>query len=323
MGRPSPSVFASDRVRVLAVNPEVDVTTGAVVGLGGRVFARAEVRHRYPPSPLDVVAAVSELIDHLAPGGTLWGIGVAIPGLVNEATGAIVVAPHLGWRGVPLAALLSEAHGLRVVVGNDANCGALAESLFGAGRGCEAMVYLNGGASGIGGASIMGGSVMSGSDGYAGEFGHTLVNTVGGRCDCGATGCLETEVRRAPLLAALGGVAPTELSGELLRQVPREGPAAVEADRQLQFLGIALRTVVNVMNPRRILLGGFLASMVQARGFEIIHAELSHALPGGDSTVEIVTAELGSNILAVGAAQLVLRHIIDDPLGANELAHTP
>ncbi|MFB2586664.1 ROK family protein [Herbiconiux liukaitaii] len=341
VGRPSPSVHASDAVRVLAINPEVDATAGAIVGLGGRVLARARVAHAQSPSPADVIEAVGELRRILAPEGGLRGIGVAVPGLINKSTGDVVIAPHLGWQNVPLTELLTSAEGIRVVIDNDANCGVMAESLFGAGRGLGTMVYLNGGASGIGGSAMTDGSLLAGAHGYAGEFGHTLVNTVGRPCDCGAAGCLETEVTRAGLLAALGGVAPDELERELVRRSeedrarlaenaadmgepctgtgtsPSLSPASVEADRQLRYLGIALRTVVNVMNPERVLLGGFLASMVNARGMQSLEAELAHALPGAKNDVQVVTAELGGDILAVGAAQLVLRHVIDDPLGTR------
>jgi len=326
VGRPSPSVHASDAVRVLAVNPETDATVGAIVGIGGRVLARAEVRHATSPSPDDVIDAVGELIARLAPEGGLRGIGVAVPGLVDRASGNVVIAPHLGWQNVPLADRLTTAYGGRVVVDNDANCGVVAESLFGAARGHETLVYLNGGASGIGGSVITGGALLTGAHGYAGEFGHTLVNTGGRLCDCGASGCLETEVTRSRLLAALPDTSPSDLERSLVSQSQIDGrraptadevsPGAVEADRQLAFLGVALRAIVNTIDPEQILLGGFLASMVKARGLSIIESQLAHALPGVKNDVHVTIAELGDDILTVGAAQLVLREVIEDPLGS-------
>lgn len=340
VGRPSPCIRATDAVRVLAVNPEVDATSAALVGLGGRVLARSEVRHRYPPTPAQVVDAVVELLARLAPDGGLRGIGVAVPGLVDSASGTVVMAPHLGWQDVPLARDLTERTSVPVVVDNDANCGVVAESLFGAGRGRGPVVYLNGGASGIGGSVATGGILTAGAHGYGGEFGHTLVNSSGLPCDCGAAGCLETEVTRARVLGALGGVPVAELDLEIDRRsaagsaatldaplassgtLSAADPAAAEVDRQLRYLGIALRTVVNVMNPERVILGGFLASMVRARGMGPVEAELARALPGARADVQVVTAELGPDILAVGAAQLVLQQVVADPLrsaGAERL----
>jgi len=317
VGRPSPSVHVSDAVKVLAINPEVDATSGAIVGLNGKVFGGAVVSHRHSPSPAEVVDAVGELAGRLAPSGDLRGIGVAVPGLVDSRTGTVVVAPHLGWQDVALSTLLSDAHGLPVVVDNDANCGVVAEALFGAGRGHETIVYLNGGASGIGGSMARSGSLVAGVHGYGGEFGHLLVNSLGTRCHCGAKGCLETEVTRSELLTALGGVSATGLDDELSRQCgdAEAHPAIIDAvDRQLRYLAIAARAVVNTMNPERIILGGFLAGMVNARGMSAVDAELGFALPGARDDVQVVTAELGRHILAVGAAQLVLHDVIADPL---------
>ena len=76
--------------------------------------------------------------------------------------------------------------------------------VFGAARGVDVVVYLNGGASGIGGGIAQAGTLLTGASGYAGEYGHTLVESAGAVCHCGAVGCLETEVRRDALLRAVG-----------------------------------------------------------------------------------------------------------------------
>lgn len=336
VGRPSPVVCVSDAVKVLAINPEVDSTAGALVGLNGQVFARAQVSHDSSPSSGDVVAATGELLRTLAPTGELRGIGVAVPGLVDAKSGTVVVAPHLGWQDVALADLLRQAYGFPVVVDNDANCGVVAEALFGAGRGRETIVYLNGGASGIGGSVARGGSLVAGTHGYGGEFGHILVNSLGERCHCGADGCLETEVTRSRLLAALGDVPVAQLDEELLRcsainsarsRIEHAANSdagrlvAAELDRQMRYLAIAARTVVNITNPERLILGGFLASMLNACGMDAIDTELRRALPGARDDMQVVTAELGRDILAVGAAELVLRDVIADPLSTRTAVH--
>ncbi|WP_432457547.1 ROK family protein [Cellulomonas iranensis] len=318
VGRPSPRVRATDATRVLTLHPELDATHGALVGLGGRVLAHARVPHEAPPRPDDVLAAARELRDRLAPTGPLRGVGVAAPGLVDRRTGTVVVAPHLGWRDVPLGPLLAAALDAPVAVDNDANCGVVAEALFGAGRGARAVVYLNGGASGIGGSAADGGVLTVGAHGFGGEIGHTLVRSDGRPCHCGADGCLETEVSRARLLAALGDVPASELEPTLARVVAAPPSTALaEIDRQLGYLGVALRTVVNVLNPERIVLGGFLAALVRTRGTAALDAHLARALPGARDDARVVTAELGADLLAVGAAQLVLRDVLADPLSTG------
>ena len=171
------------------------------------------------------------------------------------------LAPHLGWQDEPLAELLAAATGFPVFAANDASLGARAELLFGAGRGKSDLIYLNGGASGIGGGIIAGGVSIGGAGGYAGEFGHIRVNSAVGAYDDPESGSLESEVNRASLLAALGleNADADELEAALLASTD---PAVAElVHRQLEFLSTSLRNAVNVLNPEVIVLGGFLASL--------------------------------------------------------------
>jgi predicted NBD/HSP70 family sugar kinase len=125
-------------------------------------------------------------------------------------------------------------------------------------------------------------------------------------------------VSRARLLAALGDVPASELEPTLARVVAaRPSTALAEIDRQLGYLGVALRTVVNVLNPERIVLGGFLAALVRTRGTAALDAHLARALPGARDDARVVTAALGADLLAVGAAQLVLRDVLADPLSTG------
>ena len=221
-GRPSPVVRPSDGPLALAVNPEIDAVTVATVRLGGRVLDVERVPFDRPPSPAEAVEAVVGATAHLlrtaGAGHRLIGVGIAVPGVVRRADGVVRLAPHLGWRDAPLGALLADAMGVPVGVANDASLGAGAEWVFGAGRGVDDLVYLNGGASGIGGGIVTGGVPLRGATGHAGEFGHTAVRR-GGRADTvGLRGTLEAEVTRSALLDLLGArrLAPDEFEHALL-----------------------------------------------------------------------------------------------------------
>ncbi len=181
------------------------------------------------------------------------GIGLAVPGPVR-ADGVVTLAPHLDWHDEPVGSALGAATGYPVLAANDASLGAIAESVRGAGRGVQNVVYLNGGASGIGGGVIADGALLTGRSGYAGEIGHTLVRSDGLLCHCGATGCLETEVTRAELLDVLGLEDDQGLEEALLARSGEPEVAAAVA-RQLGYLGRALANVVNVFNPELIVLG--------------------------------------------------------------------
>ena len=317
VGRPSPVVTTTDTVLGIAVNPEIDAVSVAVVGLGARVLARTRVPASATMSAADAVALTAKAIERIwrpfAARHRNIGVGVAVPGLVRADDGLVRLAPHFGWVDEPFTALLSDRIGLSVAAANDATLGVLAESTFGAGRGEPDVVYLNGGASGIGGGIISGGASLIGAAGYAGELGHTLVSSAGIRCHCGAFGCLETEVRRAPLLE-LTGLTDAE-AGELEAALAASGDPAVraEVDRQLDALAVALRNAVNTLNPRLIVLGGFLSALYAVAPARLDDHLARQPLAAAREGVRIARAELGGDILSIGAAELAFAGVLGDP----------
>lgn len=159
---------------------------------------------------------------------------------------------------------------------------------------------------------------LVGAGGYAGELGHTLVNSVGRLCHCGATGCLETEVGQAELLAVTGldRSQVDELAAALVASTPGS-EARVEVQRQVDFLAIALRNVVNVFDPTLIVLGGFLASLLAAEPERLLAGVTAQALPGSADDLRIVPAELGADRLTIGAAELAFARLLADPAGTR------
>jgi predicted NBD/HSP70 family sugar kinase len=329
IGRPSPTVHADPATAALVLNPEIDAITLGVVGLGGTVLKRVRYETDRVPSAREVVNVSAAIIEgmrtELDTAYRVAGIGVAVPGLTRADDGMVTYAPHLEWFDEPIADMLHEATGYRVSAANDATLGAAAEILFGAGRGASDMIYLNGGASGIGGGIVSQGSPLRGTAGYAGELGHTLVNSAGRRCHCGAHGCLETEVSRAPLLAALGlsSRESDRLEDDLVAAFSRDaGPDAVLADevsRQAAYLAIALRNAVNLFNPSLIVLGGFLGSLYRVAPERIEAAVRGEAMRGAREGVRIVRAQLGRDILLIGAAELAFADLLANPREAEGL----
>ena len=163
-------------------------------------------------------AVIEGFTDELLERGRITGIGVAVPGLVRADDGLVKLAPHLDWVDEPVAAMLAEATGFDVSVGNDASLGAMVEHIFGAGRGLGDIMYLNGGPSGIGGGVIANGALLGGMSGYAGEFGHT--RDVGGEENAPPSPTLESLVNRSDLLAALGITAASADELEMLLLTP-------------------------------------------------------------------------------------------------------
>jgi predicted NBD/HSP70 family sugar kinase len=163
---------------------------------------------------------------------------------------------------------------------------------------------------------VTGGVLLTGIDGYAGEIGHTFVSSDGLLCHCGATGCLETEVSRRRLLDVVG--LEDGDSEELQRALAASADPAVrlEIERQIDHLSVALRNAVNVLNPERVVLGGFLASLHSLARERLAGRVGRESLDGPAQRAEIVTAQLGSDLLMIGAAELAFASLMADPVGA-------
>lgn len=316
VGRPSPRVEPSPDVAVIAVNPEVDAITAAVVGLGARVEHRVRREVEHPPTPEEAAAIIAELVADLrerAAGRTVLSVGIAVPGLVRAAGGDVRWAPHLGWREVPFTRLVEDAVGLPTFADNDATVGAHAEWLFGAGRGAAELVYLNGGASGIGGGVIVRGLPLGGAHGYAGEFGQNRpgLRDTADRVTTGGT--LEDEVSRARLLAAVGLDTADEPTLRERLLTSTDAGVWAELERQQRILAVALANAVNVFNPELVVLGGFLATLLEWRGPALEQAVEASTVPAAWEGVQMRAAALGENRLLIGAAELALAPLLHDP----------
>ena len=320
VGRPSPVVSPDGRVVAIAVNPEVDAVTVGIVGLDAVVHRRVRHATERVPTAAEAASIAAAVIDGmragLAAANRVVGIGVAVPGMVREDDGVVRLAPHLEWREEPFAEELAAATGYPVLASNDARLGANAERLFGAGRGASDLVYLNGGASGIGAGAIVGGRPLTGISGYAGELGHTLVNSAGVRCHCGAIGCLETEVSQHALLGVLGmTAADNDELDRALGAAVAAGDARVvaEVDRQRGFLATALRTATNVFDPGLIVLGGFLGSLHALDPEALPELVAAQALSASAEKLRIERARLGSDVLMIGAAERAFGPLLASP----------
>lgn len=319
VGRPSPIVRVDPTTVAIAVNPEVDAVTLGIVGLSGKVHRRIRHDLDHVPTPQESVTISADLIQGLRDElreHRVVGVGVAVPALVRAGDGLVRWAPHLQWRDAPVAKMLSEATGLPVWAGNDATLGAIAEGIFGAGRGKSELVYLNGGASGIGGGVIANGVPVGGAGGYAGEFGHIRVDGGVGSFDDPEAGSLESKVNRAELLAVLGlTAADSEQLDEAL--LASTDPRVAEVVRnQLDYLSISLRNAVNVLNPQVIVLGGFLSSIFGKEPEFLRERVERQSLAPAWECATIERAALGAELLMIGAAELAFSGLLDDPVGA-------
>lgn len=317
VGRPRVDVDVSERVFAIAVNPEIDAITVAVVGLGGKV--RRVIRYDTGSTgtmreTVAIVAVIIEGILSMLPSDALVvGVGVAVPGLTNDEDGSVTLAPHLGWRDEPIAAELQAAVGLPVWAANDARLGLIAETNFGGGSHAGNVVYLYGGASRIGGGIVSGGHPVKGSNGYAGELGHFRIRSGGRRDSAGLQGTLESEVSRDALVESLGlDRRDYHRIDEVLAE-RRTRIAQQEVDRQVEALGTALGALVTIFNPDLIVLGGFLGSLLDAEAERLRGRIAQETLALQSSTVRMIRPTLGEEIILIGAGDLAFEKLLSDP----------
>jgi predicted NBD/HSP70 family sugar kinase len=285
----------------------------AVADLGYTILAETSLPIDVDHDAADSLDAAAALVDEvLATSGVererLLGAGVGLAGPIDQATGTVGSSAILpGWVGMQVAQELTARLGLPVHVDNDANVGALAESVLGAGRGVSEMAYIMLG-SGIGAGLIIGGQVYRGSGGTAGEIGHVLVDEHGPLCRCGNRGCLETYAGADALLELLRRQHGDGLTVDGLVELARAGDAACQRviTDAARFVGVAAATLCNQLNPELLVIGGELARTGPLLLDPLRASIARYAIPAAADDVRVVVGELAERAELLGALVLVL-----------------
>lgn len=251
------------------------------------------------------------------------GLGVGVPGLVTN-DGHMLVSVNLPpLDGLNLQNEIQTMTGLPTVVANDVNAFAFGESVYGAGRNYRSFLMVTLG-TGVGGGLILNGKVWTGIDGVAGEFGHMTVEPNGRLCRCGNYGCLEqyasanalVEAARETMLRqknAFGeAIYGKTISTRKLAEAAKNGnPAALalftEAGR---YLGIAVASVVNLLNLEAVIIGGGVAESFDLLSESIKHEIHARAFPIPARRLRVERAALGDDGGIIGSAALVMNHLL-------------
>jgi predicted NBD/HSP70 family sugar kinase len=240
--------------------------------------------------------------------GSVIGVAMGLPAPIAQPYGMVASSNILpGWAGVHVAEEMSERLDLPVYVENDANLGALAESAWGAGAGFDQLAYIKA-ATGIGAGLVQDGHLFRGTTGTAGEIGHTTVAEDGPICRCGNRGCLELYAGGAALLAALRQSHPDVETLEQVVQLAEERHPACQrvlADAG-RHIGVAIANLINLINPRRIVVGGELSGAGETLLEPMRGAVQRSAVRTAVEAVEIVPGVLGQRAEVLGGLALVL-----------------
>lgn len=310
--------------RILAVDVGGTKIMAALVDSRFKVLARYKKKTKAYKGPREVLRRIVRCVDglfteHRLDRRSVGALGMAVAGSVDFRTGRVLFSPNLGFHNAPLRRLMSQTYKCPIFIENDVKAGTLAEARLGAARGASSVLgaFLG---TGIGGGILIDGKIYRGEGFTAGEVGHMIVEPGGPRCGCGRRGCWEAVAGRLALardikkavkdgrksvLKKLALGRPDEMGSNDIREA-LENHDAVARDavaRAGRASGIALASLVNVLNPRVVVVGG---GQVEAFGRfllpEIKRAFESHAIPAAARLAKIVPARLKDDAVLLGAA---------------------
>lgn len=320
-GRPGVGLELSTRRGVVGMEINVDYISAGLLDLGGTLRAHRTLESgNRGQSPEAVMALLAGLVGDVVAEASLAGMeilggGLAVPGLVDTASGTVSSAPNLHWQGVALEldGLLPGAP-LGTALHNEANCAALGELWYGHGLDFRDYLFVSGEV-GVGGGLVIGSRLFSGPHGQAGEVGHVVVEPSGPECSCGGHGCLETFAGQEAIFAEAGipaGTASVRLE-QLAERLGAGNAAATSAvDRAGHYLGIAAASTARLMNLSAVVLGGHFTRMGPWIAPAVVRSLADYA-PGVVSPARVAVSELGQSAALLGAAGSALRSVLAAP----------
>ena len=250
------------------------------------------------------------------------GIGICAPGPLDPRSGIVINPPNLpGWRNFPLASEVAKVYNLPVRLDNDGNAAALAEALWGAGRGFKNIVCATIG-TGIGTGIVFDGRIYHGRTGAAAEGGHNTIDYRGPRCGCGKLGCIEAfasgpaiarrasekiikEGRSSSLLDLAGGN-PHNITSEMIGKAYESGDSLAKEVLQetAMFLTVWLGNIVDLLEPDVLIIGGGAGAMLRPFFPEIRERMPSWCVNSHCQEIPLLSAHYGGDAGIAGGAAL-------------------
>jgi len=253
--------------------------------------------------------------------GSIGGIGICAPGPLDPRQGIVINPPNLpGWRNFPLAVEVGNAFDMPVRIDNDGNAAALAEAMWGVGRGCRNVFYATIG-TGIGTGLVLDGRIYHGRTGAAAEGGHMTIDYHGPRCGCGKLGCIEVLAsgpaiaKRASEKIKLGrnstivqerSIPGSSITSEMVGRAFAEGDVVAREvlEETAMFLAIWLGNIVDLLEPDVMVIGGGVAGMLQPFLGQISDQIPSWSVNSRCREIPLLPAHYGVEAGIAGAAAL-------------------
>lgn len=296
------------------------VDSDGKIGYSNTIPTRAEMGYEYTIN--NMKQAIRDLMTETKLSAKdIEGIGFGLPGQVDFKSGIVRLITNIpGWVEIPLAKMIEDEFHIPTRIDNDVRCAALGELNFGAGKGCENLICITVG-TGIGSGLIINGKLVRGASNAAGEIGHIKLQMHDGPiCGCGDTGCLEAFASGPSIVAMaeeyiLGGKSTKyrEMAngGAITPFIAAEAAKAGDPvarrifTRMGEYIGIGMASVVNLLNPERIIVGGGVADAGDILLNPLKETIKNRAMKIAGETVQVVPAQLGNTAGVIGASLLI------------------
>ena len=297
----------------------------ALVDLNGKIVysnttpTRADLGYEH--SIANIQNAIEELMKETNTNKeSIEAIGFGFPGQIDYKEGIVRLLPNMpGWVEIPVAKIMQDKFGIPTKLDNDVRVATLGELKYGAGKGCENLVCITVG-TGIGSGLVFNGKLIRGANNAAGEIGHIKMTMGDGPiCGCGDYGCFEAYASGPSIVAEAkeyikGGksskfkeLATEELSPYIVAQAALQGDVVAKRifTKMGEIIGLGLSSVVNLLNPEKVIIGGGVADAGDILFNPIRETISKRAMPIQGSNVKIVPAELGNTAGVIGASLLI------------------
>lgn len=296
------------------------VDSDGKIGYSNTIPTRAEMGYEYTIN--NMKQAIRDLMTETKLSAKdIEGIGFGLPGQVDFKSGIVRLITNIpGWVEIPLAKMIEDEFHIPTRIDNDVRCAALGELNFGAGKGCENLICITVG-TGIGSGLIINGRLVRGASNAAGEIGHIKLQMHDGPiCGCGDTGCLEAFASGPSIVAMaeeyiMGGKSTKyremanggAITPFIVAEAAKAGDPVARRifTRMGEYIGIGMTSVVNLLNPERIIVGGGVADAGDILLTPLKETIKKRAMKIAGETVQVVPAQLGNTAGVIGASLLI------------------
>ncbi|MEK4299781.1 ROK family transcriptional regulator [Oceanobacillus sp. FSL W8-0428] len=311
---------------VIGITVKSKLLEVALADLNGQIVKRftKELRSNTPKFVIkNIIESIKEMQDHAKESlFQITCIGIGFPGMIDE-NGTVLKAPSLKWNSVDLRQTIVDTFRIPCVVDNQARVGLIGEKQFDKNNLLTDTLYISVG-NVIGSAATIKNELFRGYNGLSGEAGHLIVKYNGKRCSCGSKGCWQMYASTNTLLKKLSSVPKvaeqldaspfSQLSVEFLETLAgQNNPLVIKEIEEIgRFLGIGLISLVNVLNPKNVLIGGDITKLKKWVEPSLIETLRSNVLPDHNKNLDILFSELGSDSTIIGAIAIALTHFFEN-----------